>query len=424
MFRKFLPKSNYARNVITLMTGTGIAQAIPIAISPILTRLYSPQEFGTFALYMAVVSIVSVLVTGRYELAILLPKLDRDAINIVALAVGLSFASSVVLFVLVALFGGPMASLLGAPGFAQWLYWVPASTLLLGVYQTLNYWTNRRGQYRRLAISRTVQSGTASVAQLGGGSINASALGLIGGQMLGQVLSTAVLAFQISREDHALARKLRLARAMALAKKYKNFPRFLIVAHGFNAGSRNMPVVLLNAIFGAMTAGLFTLVQRVMGAPMVLIAGALGDVFRQEASHAYVNTGNCRVVYQKTFQRLLAIALLPFVFFFFSAPLIFAFVFGEQWRGAGIYAQLLTPMFFLQFVTSPLSSMYMIAEKQKLDLLWQSVLFFLVACSFFVGYVFGSAKVSIAAFSASYCLMYSINGIVSHQLALGRWRNK
>jgi len=424
MLRKFLPKSSYARNVITLMTGTSIAQAIPIAVSPILTRLYSPQEFGTFALYMAVISIVSVLVTGRYELAILLPKQDRDAINIVALAIGLSFAISAVLFVLVALFNGPMARLLGAPDFVQWLYWVPASTLLLGVYQTLNYWTNRRGQYRRLAVSRTVQSGTASVVQLGGGSIKASALGLIGGQMIGQVLSTAVLVLQICRQDHALARKLRLARAMALAKKYKNFPRFLIVAHGFNAGSRNMPVVLLNAIFGTATAGLFTLVQRVMGAPMVLVAGALGDVFRQEASHAYANTGNCRAVYQRTFQRLLVIALLPFTLFFFSAPFIFAFVFGEQWRAAGVYAQILTPMFFLQFVTSPLSSMYMIAEKQKMDLLWQLGLFLLVACSFFAGYMFDSAKISLVAFSASYCLMYFINGIISHQLASGQWRSE
>ena len=424
MLRKLLPKSSYARNVITLMTGTSIAQAIPIAISPILTRLYSPQEFGTFALYMALVSIVSVLVTGRYELAILLPKQDRDALNIVALAVGLSFILSTALFVLVALFNQPMARLLGAPEFAHWLYWIPVSTLLLGVYQSLNYWTNRKGQYRRLAVSRTVQSGTTSVAQLGGGYVKAHALGLIGGQVIGQALSTAVLALLICREDHALARKLGLARALALAKKYKNFPRFLIIAHGFNAGSRNVPVMLLNAFFGAATAGLFTLVQRVMGAPMVLIAGALGDVFRQEASHAYINTGNCRVVYRRTFQRLLAIALLPFAMFFFSAPMLFALVFGEQWRTAGTYAQILTPMFFLQFVTSPLSSMYMIAEKQRVDLLWQLGLFLLVACSFFLGYLCRIVKISLLAFSASYCLMYGINGIISHQLALGRWSHK
>jgi O-antigen/teichoic acid export membrane protein len=86
MLNKLKPKSEFSRNVLTLMTGTTIAQAIPIAISPILTRIYTPEDFGVFALYMSVVSIVSVVATGRYELAIMLPKKDEDAINIVTLS--------------------------------------------------------------------------------------------------------------------------------------------------------------------------------------------------------------------------------------------------------------------------------------------------------------------------------------------------
>ena len=113
MLKKFIPKSSYARNVITLMTGTGLAQAIPIAISPILTRLYGPDEFGVLGLYMAVVSIVVVLVTGRYELAILLPRQDRDAMNVMAVSVLLSGVISAVLWVLVAVFNRPIAELLG-----------------------------------------------------------------------------------------------------------------------------------------------------------------------------------------------------------------------------------------------------------------------------------------------------------------------
>ena len=92
--RSLIPQSAYARNVLTLMTGTSLAQAIPVAISPILTRLYSPEEFGLFALYMAVAMIVSVLVTGRYELAILLPRNEPDALHIAALAIIISVAVS------------------------------------------------------------------------------------------------------------------------------------------------------------------------------------------------------------------------------------------------------------------------------------------------------------------------------------------
>lgn len=415
--RRLLPQSAYARNVLTLMTGTSLAQAIPIAISPILTRLYSPEEFGRFALYMAVVMIASVLVTGRYELAILLPRQERDALHITALAMALSMVISTVLLLVVIFFAHPIAILLGDAELGHWLYWVPASTLLLGIYQSLNYWSNRKAQYTRLAISRTVQSGSAALAQLGSGYAGSGAVGLVGGQITGQVLATSVLARLIWREDQGLIRTLLPLRCVALAKKYIDFPKYLIVAHGFNTASGQMPVLLLSALFNTTAAGFFTLTQRVMAAPMALVAGALGDVFRQEASQAYMHQGQCKAIYQKTFKRLLLISAVPFTIFFFVAPTLFAWMFGEQWRVAGEYAQILTPMAFLQFITSPLSSMFMIAEKQRLDLLWQIFLLFMVIVSFVLGKFFSNAADALKIFSFSYCLAYGVNGVMTYYFA-------
>lgn len=419
VFQKLIPKSRYARNVITLMTGTGLAQAIPVAISPILTRLYSPADFGTFALYMAIVSIASVLVTGRYELAILLPKNDRDALHIVALSMGLSCFISALLLLVVVLFNSQITQLLGAPNLAGWLYWGPVSTLLLGIYTSLNYWSNRKGHYRRLSISRVTQTGSSSLTQLGAAYTHNGPAGLVGGQLAGQILGSSLLACLIYREDHAQIKTLRLGRLLALARKYRDFPRFLIVAHGFNTASGQVPVMLLSTLFSTGTAGYYMLIQRVMGAPMVLVAGALGDVFRQEASQAYIHTGNCRAIYVSTFKRLLALAVVPFTAFFFVAPTLFGWVFGDQWEVAGEYAQILTPMFFLQFITSPLSSIFMIAEKQKIDLAWQICLFILVISAFWIGSHFSSIFASLALFSAVYSFMYAVNGLISYQLASG-----
>src|SRR5690554_4361739 len=156
--RRLLPKSKYTRNVLTLMTGTGLAQAIPIAISPILTRLYTPEEFGMFGMYLAIVAILAVAATGRYELAILLPKNDKDAINILILSILLSALFSVLLLIVVIAFGEKIALLFGEPSLSKWLLWVPVSVLLVGAYQSLNYWSNRKAHYKRLAISRTLQS--------------------------------------------------------------------------------------------------------------------------------------------------------------------------------------------------------------------------------------------------------------------------
>lgn len=411
--RNLLPKSAYARNVLTLMTGTSLAQAIPIAISPILTRLYSPEEFGRFALYMAITMIASVLVTGRYELAILLPRQDRDALQITALAIVLSMTISTALLLIVIFLAQPMAVLLGDAALIPWLYWIPASTLLLGIYQSLNYWSNRKAQYKRLAISRTAQSTSVALTQMGSGYAGSGASGLVVGQVAGQVLATSVLARLIWREDQRLIRTLQPLRSLVLAKKYIDFPKYLIAAHGFNSASSQMPVLLLSAFFNTATAGFFTLTQRIIAAPMSLVAGALGDVFRQEASHAYINQGNCEEIYKRTFKRLLLISIFPFLIFFFVAPDLFSMIFGEQWRVAGEYAKILTPMAFLQFITSPLSSMFLIAEKQRLDLMWQIFLFLLVLISLLVGKFLLSSNLALILFSSSYCTAYIFNGIMT-----------
>lgn len=420
MLRGLNFKSGYVRNIATLMTGTALAQAIPIAISPILTRLYSPEDFGIFALYMAIVSIASVAVTGRYEMAILLPKKDGDAFNVVMLAMGLSCTVSGLLLLLVVLFNQFLTELLGMPGLSRWLYWVPASTLLVGVYQSLNYWSNRKGHYRRLAVSRVTQSGSSALVQLGGGYAGSGAAGLVGGQLIGQALSSVALGKLIYKEDHAEIKKITKPRLVAMARKYSNFPKYLIAAHGINIASSQMPVILLGMLFSTATAGFYTLTQRVMGAPMSLIAGAIGDVFRQEASQSYIQQGSCKEIYQKTLKRLVLIATPLSVLFFFVAPWVFGFVFGPAWHVSGEYAQILTPVLFFGFVVSPLSSMFMIAEKQRVDLAWQICFFIAVGGSFFIGIFFSSAKISLMAFSLAYSVMQIASGFISYGLAAGK----
>lgn len=420
MIRKLIPRSSYARNVLTLMTGSALAQAIPVAVSPILTRIYSPEEFGRFALFMALTMIISVVVTGRYELAILLPRKDENALHIAVLAIAISIILSAVLLLVVATMGAPIAAMLGDEDLTQWLYLVPVSTLLLGIYQSLNYWSNRKAHYRRLAVSRTLQGGGIAVSQLGGGWVGGGAGGLILGQISGQLAATGLLAKLVWSDDRNTFRKLRPLRSLVLARKYINFPKYLILAHGINSVSGQAAILFLSTLFNTATAGFFTLTQRVILAPMVLVAKAMGDVFRQEASRYYIHEGSCKEIYLKTFRRLVLLSAFPFLVFFYLAPTLFNWVFGDEWRVAGEYAQILTPMAFLQFITSPLSSMYMIAEKQKLDLLWQVALLVMIVFAFLLGYLYKDIRLILKLYAGVYCLMYVINGLISYKLAKGQ----
>ncbi len=403
------------------MTGTGLAQAIPIAISPILTRLYKPEDFGIFAMFMAIASIASVLVTGRYELAIMLPKSDRDAFHIVALSVGLSCLISGLLLLLVIVFNSQITSLLGTPEISNWLYWGPVSTLLMGIYTSLNYWSNRKSLYRRLAISRVVQSASSSVPQLAVGFMKSSPFGLVGGQLAGQLIATCVMANLVYREDNNYLKKIHFNRLLVLAKKYINYPKFMIAGQLMNTISSSLPLFLVSTFFSPAIAGFYSLAQRVLIAPTALIGGAIGDVYRSDASKIYRENGNCLLIYKKTFLKLCLISVIFVLPVFLFGNEIFAFVFGESWREAGEIASIVSIMVLFQTISSPLSQTVLFANFQNIDLVWQFLRLIMGSFSLVVGYYFfDDYKTALFLFALSFSFLYLLHIYFQFEVAKGK----
>jgi len=137
-------KSEFGRNVLTLMTGTTIAQAIPIAIMPILTRIYPPESFGVFALFLAITAVGASMATGQYEQAIVLPKSKKDALSIVILSIVITFGLSIVLLLMIIIFNNQIVNLLNNSEIKSWLYFIPLSVFLVGVYNSLNFFNIRK----------------------------------------------------------------------------------------------------------------------------------------------------------------------------------------------------------------------------------------------------------------------------------------
>ena len=162
--------------------------------------------------------------------------------------------------------------------------------------------------------------------------------------------------------------------------------------------------------------------ERVLNAPISLVANAIGDVFRQEASSKYAQTGQCRIIYLQTLKKLALLSFIPFAILFIFSEQIFGLLFGKEWVEAGIIAKILMPVFFLRFLSSPLSYMFLIAEVQRVDLYWQIALFALVIISFLIGNYFSSVYLTLYLFSFSYCLMFLLNLYLSYLLASGRIR--
>lgn len=420
MADRLCSRSKFTRNVFTLISGTGLAQSLPIALSPILTRLYTPEDFGVLALYVAIGNIMAVIVTGKYELAIVVTKSDVEAINLVVLVLAISCLASAIFFIMVLLWGSEILSSSGYPELLPWLYFIPLTTIAVGCYQALNYWANRCARYKTMATSRVMQSGVSSLVQVTVGLSKPTPFGLISGQLLGQIISALSLALFLPTKEQRFFRKVSIKRMGWVARKYIKYPKYMVPGQMMSVGATELPVFLLTAVYGAGVAGLFSLAQRVMVMPMSLVAGAVGDVYRQKAAEQYARQGECKDLFISAFKRLGLFAFLPMLPVAVFGPSLFAFVFGENWRSAGEIATLLSVLVFFQTVSSPLSFTILLPGWIRFEFYWHLSRLLLTALVFYVCYATRADYfLTISIYVGMFSMMYVLHSIWQHRAARG-----
>jgi len=407
-------KSQFARNVITLITGTAIAQAIPVAISPILTRIYSPEDFGVFALYLSITSVISVVATGRYELAINLTSKDEDAIQVLWLSCILTIITSLITLIIIVFFNESITKLLKNDQISNWLYFIPLTVFSSGIYQSFNYWHNRKKKYALLSKSRVVQTLNTSAVNLGVGVVKKGGVGgLIFGNIIGVSLSAFYLIYYFFKRGEKNVH-INKKQIYVLAKRYIDFPKYDVMASFFNISSYQVVHIFFNAFFGAVTSGYFFLTQKIFLLPLTLIAGSIQDVFRMKVIEMHINKGDTRSLYLKTLKRLILLPMVPAIFIYLYSVELFTFIFGEEWRIAGEYAKILTPAFFLRFITIPLGYMFYVVEKQKYNTIAQFLLLLVIMISFYIAKDY-SAKIMVQILTIIYCAFYIGYTIMSYK---------
>jgi len=368
-FFKKLHASEFARNVGTLMSGTAIAQAIPVLVSPILSRIYSPDDFGILALFMAISIVISVISTGRYELAIMLPEEKRDASNILALAIILTFFTSILTLGLIIILKDFIANFFDEPGIENWLYLIPLVVLFTGTYNTFNYWSTRHKTFKRNAVSRISQSSVMVGTNLGLGFANFGAIGLIAGYIIGQVIATIVLSWKTLKNYTELTKDVSRHLIMINARKYRNFLR-INTPHAFIGSLQDHGIVyVIMAFFNKAILGSYSFAFRLVTAPASLIGSSIYQVFYQKATTALQEGQDIQPMVLRIYRNLFVIGLPIFTILFFFGPPIFAFVFGEKWVMAGEIASIISPWLFLNFMASPVSCITVIMNKQ-----WQGMM--------------------------------------------------
>ncbi len=358
-------KSEFGKNVLTLFTGASIAQIIPFLVAPILSRMYAPEHFGELGIIMSVAGIFSIIATFQYESAIMLPKKDEDAFNILVLAICITVIISSLSYLVVSAFGSEIAKQLNSNSFKEWTFIIPVFVFLAGLYNSLNIWASRKKQFKRLAIRQIAQSATGAATKLILGWLKHMTVGLIWGTIAGKITSTGVLAFMTIKDNKALFKSVRLKEIKKNAIKYQDFPKYTMWQGFLDLLNASGVIFILSSFYGVAVVGLYAFTLGMLQKPSVMIGTAVSQVFYQNASKKVANGES---IYKDTLRLIKNLAMIGGIIFFpilIIGPYIFSFIFGQKWWEAGVIAQIISPWLFLQFITSPLANIAMIKNKQK-----------------------------------------------------------
>ena len=359
--------SHYVRSVAVLVGGTALGQALVMLASPILTRVYSPADFGVLAIYTAVLAVITIVSAMRYEITLPMAKDEQTASNLMTLGllIILVVSSLVALGVWVA--GETMAGWINAEELRPYLWLLPVGVLGGGVYRVLSCWAIRKEIYGSIARTRLTQSVSMIVTQVGLGLVKAGPLGLLLGWIAGQSGGSGALGSVALRIERETLRQVSFTGMREAGRRYLKLVLFSSGSAIVGALVVAVPPVFFAASYGLAVAGAFALGQRVMAAPMELIAGSMSQVYWSDASRlAREEPAELRRLFIRTVLRLSAVGGLPILVIALASPWVFSLVFGSSWREAGVFLQVLAPMLMIQFVYNGLAGTLEVIERQDL----------------------------------------------------------
>jgi O-antigen/teichoic acid export membrane protein len=402
-FDRYISAKTFS-NLSALVTSTVIAAALPIVFAPVMSRIFSPADYGMMGIFAAISGLIGVLANANYIQAILIPAGHKEASDVYWFSLFfcgiISAASALViafLFFLTPVFNN--SDLQG------WALLIPVSIFFSGANVIMLTWVNRVQQYAAIALNRIWQVLLTISLQISLGLWLKNETGLMVGFIAGQVLSVLLLvrAFKKMKELHMAPPDTRVFKQVAI--RYRKFLIYTTPSEFINILVNQLPLFLIQRYGGIAYAGAYNFTQRILGVPQQFLSSAVVEVFRQKASAQIAETGQCAALYVKTAKVLFTLAVLPFTVIAFFAKPLFTFFFGAEWAEAGVFAQYLSLLFFFRFLGNPLSYLYILRQRLKEDLICH--LYFLVSSfAIFFWLMQHSIYTTLFVYAINYSLIY------------------
>jgi O-antigen/teichoic acid export membrane protein len=371
-----LNRSVMFKNTSTLVFGTLVSQTITILSMPILSRLYSPSDFGEFAVFLAISSVISVIVTLKYDAAIVVSRSNAEARSLVFLSTMLSLTFGFI-FIMIFYFISGLSTIPSKLNFFDnWSILAAFCGMLTALLATGNAWLNRHRYYLRMSILRITQGIAAACFGM--------VLGLLlfdGGLIFGHV--AALFASMVVMVFYFKNVKARWGNFHVLdaAKKNKSYPLFIFPTSLVDVFTLQITIVVISAWFSSETAGFFSMAWKILGVPLSLVGVGLGQVFLRQFSAAWPDITVARTLLIRTWVFLAVFGFFPCTLVVLKGEDLFVWFLGENWAEAGTMAAIIAPMVYAMLISAPTSGTYLVLDLHRYSLVFGvSVLIYRPVC--------------------------------------------
>jgi len=382
------------RNSAKLLMANVLAQAIGLVVYPILTRMYSPADFGLFNLFVSIGSILILISLAEYEYAIVLPASHKRAVGVFHVGIITSLVSFVVLFFATS-FSTPIAKMFNEPSLANLLWLMPFYVLVSSIWMLLNYWYTRVKRFGAISGYQMSQSIVSAGAKVGLGCAKAP-FGLVYPTVIAPIVSLIISVLSVPKYIFAPLFKFDRTEIASAACEFSNFPRYSLPKSLINSISANLPVLLLVPFFGAYQVGFFGMALTLAFKPISTVSASLYQVFFQRTSEQ-VNCGERIMPFFRKFVFCSLSLLVPlFVVLAIVLPSFTGWLLGEEWSVTGLYIRLLLPWLALNFITESVSYIVDVFQCQRANLIFEIMYLLIRLSALLLGVCMGNFMLGIA----------------------------
>jgi O-antigen/teichoic acid export membrane protein len=386
-FSHLLDDSGFRGPVLKLLTGTGYAFVLAYVAKTVLLRMYDPGDFGIYAAVFAIVSICQPLVTLRYEDAVMISDTPRKAAHAFVLSMGVLIGMCTLLLVLIPL-RHEIEQLFGEPAMADWIWTVPVVLFIQRGAKTMELWLSRMERFSLISGGQVAQSTVMTVVRIGAGFVRASPGGLIFGFALGHLAQGALYVKQMAASlKTALAgppEGLDATLVREVARRYRKFPMFTTPAAMISAAVSQLPALLLLYYFNKEVLGIYSQAFAVLFIPMSQLAMTIAQVFFVRAVEAH-RDGTLSELSGNIHKRMVMMVLPVTAVLMVTGGDVFEFLFSATWRASGEYLLFLGPWILFTTVSSPLTRLFDVLERQRYELVVAVIMFVVLTGAMITG---------------------------------------